>query len=79
MPVFMFDKRTFHMAFAYEQSFAPIFLTKAALSKDKIERLKLIAAYLISYLHMSVIQLKPFNPIIGETFQCRIGNIDIYI
>ena len=79
LPVFMFDKRTLHIAFAYEQKFAPIFLTKAALSVDKIERLKWATTYLISFLHMSVLQVKPFNPIIGETFQCRIGNIDIYV
>ena len=79
LPVFMFDKRTLHMAFAYEQRLAPIFLTKAALCKDKFERLKWITTYLISCLHMSVFQLKPFNPIIGETYQCRIGNLDIYI
>ena len=79
LPVFMFDKRTLHMAFAYEQIFAPIFLTKAALCKDKIERLKWVTTYLVSALHLSLTQLKPFNPIIGETFQCRIGNIDIYI
>ena len=79
LPVFMFDKRTLHMAFAYEQKFAPIFLTMAALSVDKIERLKWITTYLISFLHLSVIQVKPFNPIIGETYQCRIGNIDIYV
>ena len=79
LPVFMFDKRTLHMAFAIEQIFSPIFLTKAALCIDKIERIKWVATYLISFLHMSVTQLKPFNPLIGETFQCRIGNIDIYI
>ena len=79
LPVFMFDKRTLHIAFAYEQKFAPIFLTKAALSIDKFERLKWVTTYLMSCLHFSVIQLKPFNPIIGETFQCRVGNIDIYV
>ena len=79
LPVFMFDKRTLHMAFAYEQKFAPIFLTKAALSVDKIERIKWTTTYLISFLHLSVLQVKPFNPIIGETYQCRIGNIDIYV
>ena len=79
LPVFMFDKRTVHTAFAYEQKFAPLFLTQAALCVNKIERLKWVTTYLISSMHMSVTQLKPFNPIIGETFQCRIGNIDIYI
>jgi hypothetical protein len=79
LPVFMFDKRTLHMGFAHEQKLAPIFLTKAALSNDKFERLKWVTTYLMSTLHFSVIQIKPFNPIIGETFQCRIGNIDLYI
>lgn len=79
LPVFMFDKRTLHMGFAHEQKLAPIFLTKAALSNDKFERLKWVTTYLMSFLHFSVIQIKPFNPIIGETFQCRIGNIDLYI
>ena len=79
LPVFMFDKRTLQTAFAHEQKLAPIFLTKAAFSNDKIERLKWVTTYLMSFLHFSVIQMKPFNPIIGETFQCRVGNIDLYI
>ena len=79
LPVFMFDKRTLQMGFAHEQKLAPIFLSKAAYSSDKIERLKWVTTYLMSSLHFSVIQIKPFNPIIGETFQCRIGNIDLYI
>ena len=79
LPVFMFDKRTLQMAFAHEQKLAPIILAKAAFSNDKFERLKWVTTYLMSFLHFSVIQIKPFNPIIGETFQCRIGNIDLYI
>lgn len=79
LPVFMFDKRTLQMGWAHEQKLAPILLTKAAFSNDKIERLKWVTVYLMSFLHFSVIQIKPFNPIIGETFQCRIGTIDYYI
>ena len=79
LPVFMFDKRTLQIAYAHEQKLAPLLLTKAAYSKDKFERIKWVTSHLISYLHFSVIQIKPFNPIIGETFQCRVGNIDLYI
>jgi hypothetical protein len=79
LPVFMFDKRTLQMGWAHEQKLAPILLSKAAFSNDKIERLKWVTTYLMSFLHFSVIQIKPFNPIIGETFQCRIGNIDYYV
>ena len=77
-PVFIFDKRTLQMAFAFEQKLVPIFLTKAYFSNDKIERLKWVTTYLIASMHFCVSQIKPFNPIIGETFQCKIGTLDIY-
>ena len=78
-PVFIFDKRTLQSAFAYELKNAPIYLTKAFFTKDKIERLKWVTTYFISSFHLCVTQIKPFNPIIGETFQCKIGNLDIYL
>ena len=78
-PVFIFDKRTLQMSFACEQRLAPFYLTKAYYSHDKIERLKWVTAYLISSFHFCVSQIKPFNPIIGETFQCKIGPLEIYI
>ena len=78
-PVLIFDKRTLQMAFASEQRLAPFYLTKAYFSNDKIERLKWVTTYLVSSCHFCVSQIKPFNPIIGETFQCKIGPLDIYI
>ena len=30
-------------------------------------------------MHLTTTQVKPFNPIIGETFQCRIGNLKLYL
>lgn len=79
LPVWMFDKRTLHQVFAYEHRLAPYFLTRAALSIDVVERLKWVTVHLISFLHFTTIQLKPFNPILGETFQCRIGNLTMYL
>lgn len=40
-----------------------------AVDAMKIERLKLVACFFIQSLHVSLIGHKPFNPIIGETFQ----------
>ena len=77
-PVFIFDKRTLQMAFCCEQKLAPIYLTKAYFCTDKIEKLKWITTYLVSCFQYSVNQIKPFNPIIGETFQCKIGTLDLY-
>ena len=78
-PVFIFDKRTLHQAFCHEQRLAPYYLTRAAYSPDVLERLKWVTVHLLSFLHLTTTQVKPFNPIIGETFQCRIGNLKIYL
>jgi hypothetical protein len=78
-PVFLFDKRTMHQVFEYEQSNTPIFLTLAALSKEKFERLKWLIIFGIAQLYITTIQIKPFNPIIGETSQVRIGTMRLYI
>jgi hypothetical protein len=42
------------------------------------QKLKWVTTYLIAFMHFCVSQIKPFNPIIGETFQCKIGILDIY-
>ena len=78
-PVFLFDKRTMQQVFEYEQSISPIYLTLAALSKNNFERLKWVICFGISQLYLSTIQVKPFNPIIGETSQVRIGTMRLYI
>jgi len=57
---------------------APIFLNRAYYSNDKLERLKWITTFWISQLHLSSLQTKPFNPILGETFQIKIANLDLY-
>lgn len=79
LPVFIFDKRTLHQVFAYEHRLAPYYLKHAALLNDKMERLKWLTVNMVSILHMTVIQLKPFNPIIGETYQTKIGDFNLYL
>lgn len=78
-PVWIFDKRTLHQVFCYEHRLAPYYLNRAALSIDVVERMKWVVVTLLSSFHMTTIQTKPFNPIIGETFQCRIGNLQMYL
>lgn len=34
---------------------------------------------MISHLYLSPLQFKPFSPIIGETLECRIGDMDLYM
>ena len=78
-PVFIFDKRTLHQAFCHEQRLAPYYITRAIYSPDVLERLKWITVHLMAFLHLTTTQVKPFNPIIGETFQCRIGNLKLFL
>jgi hypothetical protein len=79
LPVNIFDPRTLLQVYAYELSFAPIYLSRAFYSYIQIEKIKWVTVFLISQLHLSPLQTKPFNPIIGETFQCKIGNMNVYL
>ena len=78
-PIFLYDKRSYAQVFAYEHKLAPYFLSKASLCKDKMEKFKYVITHLFSLLHISTIQTQPFKPVVGETFQCRIGNFVLYI
>ena len=55
-------------------SFAPQFLHKAYLSDNPVERMKYVMAFAISGFYIPTKQLKPFNPLIGETFQGEFEN-----
>ena len=46
---------------------------------DPIEKLKFSTAFAITKFHLSGAQLKPFNPILGETFQCKIADSMFYL
>lgn len=50
-------------------TFLPLFLKQAAKSDDHLERLKLVVTFTISSIYMCTSQLKPFNPLLGETMQ----------
>jgi len=70
LPVRIFEPRSYLQRIPDAWSFAPIFLTRAALAdKNPLERFKLVITFVISGLHRATIQRKPFNPILGETFQ----------
>ena len=57
----------------------PFFITRACFCKDKLEKLKWIVVHLFSILHVSTIQTQPFRPVLGETFQWKIGDFIFYV
>lgn len=57
--------------YAWQNGFASDFLNTAGEKTDKLERLKYTTCFAITRFILSGAQLKPFNPILGETFQCK--------
>lgn len=55
-------------------SFATQYLNKAALADSPLERMKYVIAFAASGFYIPTKQLKPFNPLIGETFQGEFEN-----
>jgi len=69
LPVYLFEPRSFIERLADGFSFTPTYLTRAAKAKDPVERLKNVIAFSVAGMHLTATQLKPFNPILGETYQ----------
>lgn len=71
-PVYINQPRSYLESIADGWVTAPHFLAKAVEAKDPLERLKLVITFVYSGLHMTVHSeplKKPFNPILGETYQ----------
>lgn len=51
-----------------------LYLKKAGECSDMLERFKYVIVFIISGLHRGLAQRKPFNPILGETFECGFGD-----
>ncbi|CAD8071612.1 unnamed protein product [Paramecium primaurelia] len=79
LPIQVFEARSFLERMARGQGHAPVFLEKAAQTTDVFEQLKLTISFHMASFMMGVQQEKPFNPIIGETFEGRIKGCPIYL
>ncbi|DBA04803.1 TPA: hypothetical protein N0F65_004440 [Lagenidium giganteum] len=69
LPIRIFEPRTLLERVADGWNYAPTLLKKAALSSDPVERMKYAITFIAGGFHFCVGQLKPFNPILGETYQ----------
>lgn len=52
----------------------PLFMTKAAQSRDPVERMKLVISGVVSSFFWTNQFYKPLNPILGETLQGHFGD-----
>ena len=78
-PVQVFEPRSVLERLANTFKYAPNFLQKAGNTFDSLEQFKLVISFFISGLHLNISQRKPFNPILGETFQGFIGNTSVFL
>ncbi len=72
LPIYISDYRSQVESYAYPTRSQEYLLEKAA-DASNIERLKIITTSTIAGFHTSMAPGKPFNPIIGETFQSKSG------
>jgi len=74
VPVHIAEPRSYVERIADGWCFAPIYLTKAANIEDPLERFKNVIAFAVSGLHNTVYPKKPFNPILGETYEATFSD-----
>jgi hypothetical protein len=74
MPVGLCEPRSFLQRLADQWSYVPAFITPAAQSKDPVERMKLVMTFALAGRHLTVSMDKPFNPILGETFEAEFSD-----
>ena len=71
MPVSLFEPRSFLQRITDNWCYLPIFLDRAASESDPLERFKLVITFAVAGLHCTCIDKKPFNPILGETYEAK--------
>lgn len=74
MPVHLNEPRSLLERITDDWAYAPLYLTAAARTNDPIQRIKFVAAFVVSGLHCMETLGKPFNPILGSTYQATLGD-----
>ena len=75
-PLIVHDRRTLMQVYAYELKEAPYILNKVNLTSDPIDRLKQMTSFVISQIYLSPLRIIPFIPLLGETYQVKIANLN---
>ena len=78
-PVQVFEPRSVLQRIAGSFAYAPNYLKKASETKDPLEQIKLVLSFMVAGLHLNITQRKPFNPILGETYQGFLGDSPIFM
>ena len=79
LPVRIFQPNSVLHLLADNYTLSPHFLEKGCQLSDPVERLKQVAGFIVATLHTTLLQEKPFNPVLGETFQAQIGSYAVVL
>jgi len=74
LPVRIFEPRSMLERYTDWWVFAPILLKKAGEIGNKLEAMKNLICFSLSALYFSSGQMKPFNPMLGETFEAAFSD-----
>jgi Oxysterol-binding protein len=69
LPIRIFEPRSTCERMIDRFSFATKYLKEASMLSNPIDRMKYVMAFAVSGLYLGTKQEKPFNPLLGETFQ----------
>lgn len=72
MPIHLNEPRSLLERITDDWAYATHYLPAAAASTDPVERIKLVAAFVVSGLHCVHTLGKPFNPILGSTYRANL-------
>lgn len=78
LPVTIFGTHSFLSNLCNSYAYAPRFLEKAAREKNPIDKLKMVVAFNISAFIAELQMEKPFNPILGQTYQATIDGCPVF-
>lgn len=74
LPIRIFEERSMLEKYCSWWINAPLLLKPAGETKDSVTALKYTITFYLSSLHHSASQLKPFNPILGESLQVSLDD-----
>jgi hypothetical protein len=78
IPVQVFGDDSNLSRLCHSYGYAPLFLEQASKAQDPIERFKQVVAFSMTSTVLYLRMDKPFNPILGETYQNLVDGCPIY-
>ena len=79
LPISIFSGDSILQRAAKCMTYAPLYLKKAGEAEDPLEQFKQAITFYFTIMHLGIEQQKPFNPILGETYQGLIGGEQVLL